>query len=387
MKNRNLIFSLALMLLSTVAWAQKPQKILGIAKENKTQAYYGEQKKLWRLETKKDPKDANAWYQLYKAERAYLQKIDMDSWMNRQGEVYAKLQLTIDEARKHIDKSFEYYLMESFNCRGQKSADFSEKAYKVNPNRSETYEGLLIHYVLTFQEEKATAISKKMLERNYYSNSNLIWNYNELQTADENGLFITHGDLDAMPKWVLQYGKGLRKDVLVINKWLLTDIADYRKRVLKELEIQDLNKKREDFSTATEYTEAMVAHTIKSTKRISFLGCGTQVSFLKKYGLDKDMYLVGAAFKYCKSDIDNLGITIRNFEQVYDLQYLFNNFQTHPDDVMVKKYLNLSYIPGLVKLIKHYELIQDSKKADHYKKLLGKIAEDIGKSEEVSSWY
>ena len=114
--------------------------------------------------------------------------------------------ITYLASKKQIDGTFEYYVMESMTCRGSKSAQFSQKAFEIDPNRSETHEGLLIHYITTFESEKAKSVATRMLANNHFSNSNLKWNYNSLQTAEINGVLITHGDLDAIPKWVLQYG-------------------------------------------------------------------------------------------------------------------------------------------------------------------------------------
>lgn len=374
-------------LFSFVTAAQQPQEILGIAKESKSTQFYKEQLKLWKSEIAKNPKDPNSWYQRYKAERAYIQKSEPDSWLNRKGEVFAQLQKAIDESKKHIGGSYEYYIMQSINCIGEKANQFSQKAFEIDPERVETYEGLLIHYVVTFQEEKAEIIAKKMLEKNYYSNAILKWNYNALQTAAQKGIVITDGDMDAIPKWVLQFGQGTRRDVLVLNKWLLTDLEDYRKLVLKKIDVSDISKTKMDNDDPSFYMNRMTVHLLKNSKRPIYLGCGTPKAFFKQFGLENDMYLIGMFFQYSIKGMDNLAITIRNFENNYDLEYLFNNFQTHSDDVMTKQYLNLAYLPGLVKLENHFKLVGDIQKAGYYNKLIIKIAEDSGRKDEILAWF
>jgi|TARA_R110002072_G_scaffold95446_4_gene210365 hypothetical protein len=368
-------------------WAQKPQAILGIAKENKSTEYYKEQYGLWKKEAQENPKDANAWYQTYKAHRAYLQKSQAQDWLKNQSVIYSKLRETIDASKKHIGSSYEYYVMEGMNCRGSKSAHFSQKAFDINPKRTETHEGLLVYYISTFEAEKANKIAKVMMMNNHFSNSNLKWNYNSLQTAENNGVIITHGDLDAIPKWVLQYGAGIRTDVLVVNKWLLSDDDKYRAEVFKRLGIKDLDKKQKDYKDAVFYINDLMAHVLKNSKSPAYIGCGTDISFFKEYGIEDKMYLVGTCFRYSENNVDNLALVIKNFEQVYDLEYLFNNFQIHPDDIMIKMYLNVTYIPGLMKLKKHYELTNDLSKVNKCNKLIDKIAEDSGRKEEIMGWY
>lgn len=380
------LFLLALFC-SISAIAQKPKAILGIAKENKSIEYYKEQMALWKKEGQKTPKDANVWYQTYKAHRAYLQKSQPEDWLKNQSVIYDKLRETIDASKKHIDGTFEYYVMESLNSRGTKSAEFSQKAFDINPKRSETHEGLLVYYVTTFESEKAAKIAKTMMANNHFSNSNLKWNYNSLQTSENNGVIITHGDLDAIPKWVLQYGSGLRNDVLVLNKWLLSDDAKYRAKVCKRLGIKDLDKKQADYKDVTNYINDLMVHVMKNSKRPVYIGCGTNVAFFKSYGIEDKMYLVGSSFRYSEDNLDNLALVIKNFEQVYDLEYLFNNFQIHPDDEMIKMYLNVTYIPGLMKLKRHYEMTNDQAKVDKYSKLIDRVAEDSGRKEEILGWY
>ncbi len=62
-----------LLLCFLTSMAQRPQKILGIAKEDKPLSYYQEQSTLWQQWIDADPTDADAWQNYYKAERSALQ--------------------------------------------------------------------------------------------------------------------------------------------------------------------------------------------------------------------------------------------------------------------------------------------------------------------------
>ncbi len=367
--------------------AQQANEILGIAKETKTADYYNQQTTLWKQKTDKNPKDGYAWYQYYKAKRAYLQKHDPQQWASDQTKVFEQLRPIITSAKRHIAQSADYYLMEAANTREKVSVEYYQKAFEIDPDRVDSYEGLFVHYVSTFNDEKAGEIARKMLAHNYYANANLKWNYNALVTADEQGVFITHGDMDAIPRWVLQFGKGIRKDVLVISKWTLANDVDYKKRILKKLGLKDMNKSQKDYADVSQYVDDLSTHILVNSPRTVYMGCGTNIDFFKKAGVMDDIYLVGTAFVYSKESIDNMAITEYNFENKYDLEYLLNNFQTHPEDEMVKKYMNVTYIPGLMKLKKHYEKTNKMERAKKYSELIMNIAEESERKDEILSWF
>ena len=95
--------------------AQEAQEILGIAKEVKSVDYYEQQSDLWEAKTNNNPKDAYAWLQYYKAERAFQQKSNPQLWASDQTAIFKKLNLIIGRAKQHVGDSFEYYLMLSAN--------------------------------------------------------------------------------------------------------------------------------------------------------------------------------------------------------------------------------------------------------------------------------
>ncbi|MFK7808690.1 MAG: hypothetical protein AB8F74_12875 [Saprospiraceae bacterium] len=369
--------------------SQEPQEILGVARENKSAAYYQEQSKLWQKETVKDSKYSYAYWQWYKAERSYLIRTSKKNWPNNRNEVYKKLSPIVAKAKKNVGQSFEYHFMEHTNTitEGFAATEFLKKAYEIDPSRVESYDSMLIHYITTFDKKGAKEIAQKMLEANFFSNANLMWNYNSLQTAEQNGVFISQGDMDGLPRWALQYAEGIRPDVTVISKWLLGG-ESYRNDLFKKINIPAFKKTRADFdNNQTKYVDAMVVHIMKNYKYKTYIGCGTPVSFFEKQEIEDDVYLVGLAFVYSKKGINNIALTKENFEQKYDLEYLFNNFQKHEEDQMVKTWMNITYIPGLMKMKEHYEGLNESGKANYYSTLIEQIAEDSGRRDEIMGWY
>lgn len=387
MKAIKTLIALFLLLYCARTFAQEPQQIKGIAKEVHTAEYYEQQSDLWKKETQKASKNANAWYNRYRAQRAYLQKSQPEVWVTNQPVILEQLIPIIKEAKKAVGNSFEYYLMESENTRTAASIEYLKKAHAVAPERTEAYEGLLVHYVSVSDKSKAGEIARKMLACNYYSNANLKWNFNALQTTVKDAVFITHGDMDAIPKWVLQYGAGIRTDVLVASKWLMAFEPEYKETVFETVGAKAFSKTKDDFEHAGAYVAASTAYLVKNSKRAVYMGCGTDVKFFECFDLTEHMYLVGMAFRYSTEGFDNLGTTIKNFEKKYDLEYLLNNFQHHSEDDVVKKQMNLTYIPGLMKLKKHYKAAGNIQKEQYYQQLIERIAEDSGRAQEIIAWY
>ncbi|MEM6964089.1 MAG: hypothetical protein AAF573_04920 [Bacteroidota bacterium] len=367
--------------------AQKPQEILGIAKEQQSKEYYERQHQLWRGVVQKDQKNANAWWQMYKAQRAFLQLSEPKIWANDQNAIFKKLEPIVGKAKRNVGNSYEYFLMEYANTKDRDRIQFIEKAYQIDPTRKEAFEGLLIHYTLTFQDRKAEEMAKKMLESNYYSNACLMWNYNQLQTIEPNGIFITNGDLDAIPKWVLQGSQELRKDVLVISKWMMSADEKYRKTVFQKINVPASDQSVKDFPNTVAYINHLVKYIMENATQNVYVACGTPVHFFENTGIADKVYLVGNAFVYSKKDFDNEKVLVKNLEAKYELGYLLVNFQKHPEDAMIKSQMNPTYIPALMKAKQYFEQKGNRSRASYYASLIQQITKDSGREEEIKSWY
>ena len=380
-------FILILMTIFIQGNCQEAQRILGIAKENKSVDYYEEQLRLWKQETEKSPQNENAWYQRYKAHRAFLQKSKPHVWENDQEQILKELEPVIVSAYNNLGDSYVYYILESYNCKGIKSLDFIQKAYNINPTRTETFERLLVDAVSRFDENKAKEIALKILESNFYASANFMWNLNSLKSIEPNGVFISNGDLDTMPKWVLQYGQGIRPDVLVVSKWLMVTDESYRRKVLTNLNIKNFLLPEEDFDNPSLYMQALTGHLIKLSSRPIYFACGTDVKFLKANGVANNMYVTGANLKYSKTAFDNQEVTVRNFEHTIRLDYLFNNFQVHPENNMIKTQMNLTYLPGLIKVKEHFKEQKNEERAAYYSSIIDLIIAESGRKGEIRDWF
>lgn len=368
------------------AYAQKPEKILGIAQENKSTDYYRTQSSLWQRLLQKNPQDRQAWINYYRAERAILQLERPDLWPGQRAAVFKLLTPIVQKAESSIPSTFEYYLLKGMNSDEPESSSAFIKAYELDPERDEIYGKLLVHYVFSSEEEALIEISKRMIEANIYSNSNMMWNYNALQSIDKNGLIVTNGDMDSMPKWVLQYGLGIRQDVLVANRWMLAYSDEYRKSIFSKANLTDPNKNRADFKTTADYVDYLTKEILTKTSRPVYMSTGTGIDFFRKYQLDDYMYVVGNAIKYSEADFNNTRVIRENFENKFYMEYLLQNFQSHPQDEVVKTRMNLTYLPGLIHMRDHYTKTNNSK-IEWYAKYIDRITTDSGRKEEVLSWF
>jgi len=365
----------------------KPERIGGIAKEDKPASYYEEQSKLWKQITNDEPANAEAWHYYYKAERAKLQLEEPGLWANDKVAFYEKLNPIISKAEQHIGNQFEYHYLMGMNSQKKESITAFKKAYEIEPDRHEVHSWLFTHYIPLFDEKECTDLAKKMLANNVYSDASLKWNYNALISADENSLFISNGDMDGIPKWVLQYASGIRKDVLVVNKYLLADKQTYREIVYEKLNMPQPAKEKADFDNMMEYVDYLAVDLLKRSTRPTYISAGTPLNFFKAHQLEDNIFLVGNALKYSTTDFDNIPIIKENIESKYYLEYLFQNFQQHHEDQMIKSRMNLTYLPSLMILKKHYQANSNKEKLAYITKLIDKIATNSGKKEEVLNWF
>ncbi len=93
---------------------------------------------------------------------------------------------------------------------------------------------------------------------------------------------------------------------------------------------------------------------------------------LKDY--EDNLYIVGLALEYSKSNIDNIAQLRNNFENNYALDYLSNRFEYDMSASMVDR-MNINYLPAIFKLYEHYKISGDLNKANKLKVLGLNIAE------------
>jgi hypothetical protein len=206
-----------------------------------------------------------------------------------------------------------------------------------------------------------------------------------LNTLEDNAIIFTNGDNDTYPLWLLQYAKGIKKDVSVFNVSLL-QIESYRDKLFTENKIPvfETEKFWKSYKKEMDYPQAIIRHIIKNTNRPVYMACTMSDMYYKEY--EKDLYLTGLAFKYSETDVDNMAIIRKNYEKIFMLDYLKINFTNDLSESVVAQ-INMCYLPAMFKLYEHYSLSGENEKKTEVKKLAINIANVAGKENEVAPWF
>ncbi len=152
----------------------------------------------------------------------------------------------------------------------------------------------------------------------------LEYNRNMLMSAPDSAVLITNGDYDTYPAWYLQ-GKGIRTDVLVVNRSLI-NIKDCAKFLLRQglpLEITDREllqlehqKKGEKFVTIS---DQLIQSVLKQTSRPVVFS--TTVYDPQQYGYP--LKLSGLVYEVKESDID-VARTQKLLYEVFEYKKIFS---------------------------------------------------------------
>jgi hypothetical protein len=378
-----IIYSTAL-LLSLPALAQKPEKILGNARVQKPISYYKQQSAAWKKVVDQEPKNADAWYNYFYANRTLFFNDTTDKRTDDAKE--AVIQGIISEMGKQIPDSYEYNLCK-FTAGGNdpKLLPYLKKAAVLGEKRTEHLDFMINIAEMERNIPDRDLYARKKFEAGLISTGMMYYNYNVLMGLALNAILITSGDNDTYPVWILQ-AQGIRKDVTVINTSLV-HIDEYREKLFKELELENkASFKQKDTLTEAEYkafNNNIIGHITGNGKNypvyvaLTTAGCKT---FVEK--VEEDLYLTGLAYQYSKSTLDNVALMKKNFEQNYALDYIDKPFYRDIAPEMVSL-INGNYAVPMLKLYDHYKMAGDSQKEIWIKNKLLAISKESEYGDEI----
>ena len=357
-------------LITFYSWPQKPEPVYSIVKQLKPYEWYVSQVNAWEKEIKKDSLNPNAWYNYYIANRMANLTGKPEKWENKKDVILEDMSDIVSNMGRLIPESFEYNHVKWWN--GGNNFDlfpYLEKAYKINPSRSETYDDFITYYEVKRDVKSVEKFCKMWYDSRDISQGILNFSYNMLMSTENNAILFTAGDNDTYPNWILQYVLGVRQDVTILNTSLLF-IDEYKNVMLKELNITPFEKSPEDFysddiknsgdyqTTYNNYQKALIKHIIENSgeKTVYF----SITSSKNVYGqFEDDLYIEGLAFRYNKLRYDNIAVLRRNVEQRFLLDYLKIDF-TNDISISVVDHTNYNYILPFITLYDHYKLAGDN---------------------------
>jgi formylglycine-generating enzyme required for sulfatase activity/virulence-associated protein VapD len=380
MKTIKILFIMCLF--TTLAHAQKPEKVYSIIKDLHEKSWYEEQLRLWKLETEKNPKNAEAWYYYFSASRALRNLAYGDN------DAVQKHQALCDEIAKKmlevVPNTFEANHIQWWN--GQRTeADIAylKKAYEINPNDSRTYTDLMVHYEIIQEQEQLAQFARKTFTANEMASAVLNWAYNILAEVDDHSIVFTAGDNDTFSAWTVQGAKNFRKDVQIINTSLIL-LDDYRNKLFEKLGIPALPIKMLDQTSEENYTKAyksLFDHIFKNYKKGSVYISATAIQQFDNWS--DSLYLTGLAYKYAAESFDNVSIIKRNYEKRYLLDHLKEVFSFNVANDVANR-LDAVYLASMIKLYNHYVESESTEKQVALLQLIVSISERTGQQTEVA---
>lgn len=361
-------------------YAQKAEQIYSITKVPMGVDYYKKQADLWKNELEKNKKNANAWYNYYRANR-YTVICSNDTV--RGPDRFKNVSSIIDEMGKYIPESFEFNYLKWLNSGNDLTQfEFLEKAYKIDPEREESYPDFVAAYELKTDYDKRDLFLRKWYSKGNVSPGYLYYNYNVLMSLKPNAIVLTVGDNDTYPLWILQAEFGIRKDVKVLNLSMLYH-TDYMKKISNDLQFEFIDAVK-SFENAQLYTQTIVQR-IASNK--SGRPLYTALTVDEKYTgpVSEKLYLVGLAYEYSTEKIDNIALLKKNMEQQFALDYLSVQFYRDNSEKSIKQ-ANANYLVPMITLYEHYKLSNMKSEAERWKNLIVTVAKNSGQEQSIKDF-
>jgi hypothetical protein len=368
--------------------AQQPEQIYSYGRVSKPISYYKEQAAAWRKVLDADPKNANAWYNYYYANRNLCYHDTTDQRPEKEKD--AAINKLVDDMGKSIPNSYEYNLCKWMAGGFDMSLlPYLKKAAELGEGRTEHLDFMVNIGEVTRDANMKFKYEKMKYDAGLLSSGIMYYNYNVISGLALNAILITAGDNDTYPIWALQ-AMGIRRDITVLNLSMI-HLDDYRSKIFKELGLEkwDIYWGSDGDSakrSQSRFDDWIIKH-ITTNKKNYPVYVGLTVAGNGSYtdNVQENLYLTGLAYLYSKESVDNIALMKRNFEQLYALDYIENAFYKDLSPEMVKE-INRNYIVPMLKLFDHYKISVDTQKEEWIKHKLMIISKDTEDEQEVKKY-
>lgn len=306
--------------------------------------YYTVQTDLWQDIARSNPKDEQAWKNYFRA--AWYKK-----WYNQ-------ADTTANDVLREMEKAVPGSYIYNYACYRkymgmEESHLYARAAMKQLPETMDQndYDIWFCYAAQVGDEENMERIAKRYYNSGLYSPYVLQYNYNELQGMEENGIYIGNGDAILIPKWIMQYAKGLHRDKAIVCMSFLA-LKHYREYIFRKLDVEMPEFK--EAKTQADYDENVfraVEALRKGTKRPTYFSSFNGVEINKPW--EDKLYNEGLTLKYSDKPYDNFAVKRSNVEERYLLEYLIESFSPNKWDSGNR--LNANYVVMLSDLLDYYK--------------------------------
>lgn len=357
------LLSLVIFALALADGEKKLHKVHSFVKVLKTNEWYDNQRTLWNEEIKENPANENAWLNYYRATRnlkAIAGSYNQDD-----------LDKIVRDASKNIPNTYVYHFIAYYNALDKETDESKhhlKKIMELENGQTEHLPDIFSYYEVRRDRENATKAAKNWFSTNDIAPGMYAWNYNQLQSTDEDAILLTVGDNDTYPSLILQYAQNIRTDVSVINTFLIRK-DNYRETYFKELGLPQM-KKFKEYGSSQAFLTAFLKHLNNHTDRPIYFTIGMSRDVYADF--EDDLYNVGLAYEWCEKKFDNIAVIKRNVEKRFLMDYLEVPLRNELSQ-SVLDYMNGNYLIPFLTLYTHYKE-SDDPKADRLKKVILDIA-------------
>ena len=389
--------TLALVLLCATSLslvAQQKERVLPVITTGKDATWYAQQYELWDKEVKQHPKSEDAWRNLFTAE-FYL-----NNWFTEERPPLDSVTVVLQRMEKAIPGSFTYnYCVYKNYMDG--TSEHAERALQLMPRDADliTVDCLLAYLWRTGADAdkgrrgaQFTACAKKLYEGHYYPEYALRYNDNQLLGLPENAIFLGNGDLEVLPKIVLQRAMNLHQGKTVVPSVFLYD-ERFRDSLCSQLRIQPfrVNGESVDFDHFPFYFLDFIKYVSAETGRPIYFG--PSVKYLEYFVVEEQLELLksclyseGLVQKYSPDPYDNTEASLRAIEK-YQLNFFTDPNYTPKDEWEGSKNMQLHYMELLYPYIQVYKDLGNMERAEWLRRTLRASITNTNLDEDAKNYY
>ncbi len=326
--------------------------IPAVEEKQQTSAEYKSSADYWQQQVALNASNEDAWMNLYKASR-YTNYTEHSRSISTESQ--AKLNDVLARMNNAVPNSFAWNYCSYLNSnRSDESVAYLKKANTIRPDEQELWDDMLCEAIIAEDATNKYAFSKKLSDAKIYSDAEMEYNRNVLNSVEKDGVLVTHGNVDTYPIIVLQQLYAVRTDVQVIClDWYGSNRYIYK--VNAQLGLKEGKNKKSDPYTS-------LANILSSAKDKSiYLALTLPPDVLKQQA--KNLYCTGLAMKYSKNELQNLESLKFNWESLFQ-----KNF------IQMNEAINRNYLVPLLLLKEAYASQGNTTSADGMKQMAELIA-------------